>query len=91
MRAGLFYSASQNRRIYKAACRGGFVSYYMSAQSKAIKVAYEWEARSQWRRPLRTEELKVSVRFFFGTKRRADLDNFNQLWQDALRHCLGGR
>jgi hypothetical protein len=26
----------------------------------------------------------VSVRFFFGTKRKADLDNFNKLWQDAL-------
>ena len=22
--------------------------------------------------------------FFFGTKRKADLDNFNKLWQDAL-------
>jgi hypothetical protein len=29
--------------IYKGACRGGFVSYYMSAQGKAIKVAYEWD------------------------------------------------
>jgi Holliday junction resolvase RusA-like endonuclease len=26
----------------------------------------------------------VTVRFFFGTKRKADLDNFNKLWQDAL-------
>jgi len=24
------------------------------------------------------------VRFFFGTKRRADLDNFNKLWADSL-------
>ena len=30
------------------------------------------------------DELSVSVRFFFGTKRKADLDNFNKLWQDAL-------
>lgn len=22
--------------------------------------------------------------FYFGTKRKADLDNFNKLWQDAL-------
>jgi hypothetical protein len=31
-----------------------------------------------------TGDVALSVRFFFGTKRKADLDNFNKRWQDAL-------
>jgi hypothetical protein len=31
-------------------------------------------------------DIELSVRFFFGTRREADLDKFNKLWQDALRH-----
>lgn len=56
----------------------------MTPEGKALKEGYQWEAKSQWRRPSLKEELSVSVRFFFGTKRKADLDNFNKLWQDAL-------
>ena len=56
----------------------------MTAQGKSIKTAYQWEAQAQWRTPPLTGELKVTARFFFGTKRKADLDNFNKLWQDAL-------
>ena len=72
------------QHIYKAACRGGFVSYYMSAEGKAIKQGYQLEARSQWRSAPLKDELKVTVRFFFGTRRKADLDNFNKLWADSL-------
>jgi hypothetical protein len=28
--------------------------------------------------------VSVDLCFFFGTKRKTDLDNFNKLWQDAL-------
>ena len=31
-----------------------------------------------------TEDVELTVRFFFGTKCKADLDNFNKLWQNAL-------
>jgi len=56
----------------------------MTPAGKQLKADYQWEAKSQWRGSPLKDELAVSVRFFFGTKRKADLDNFNKLWQDAL-------
>ncbi len=72
------------QHIYGLTCRGRFATRYMTPAGKALKEAYQWEAKAQWRQPVLEGELKVSARFFFGTKRKADLDNFNKLWQDAL-------
>lgn len=72
------------QHIYRYACRGHFPGMYMTADGKALKAAYQWEAKNQWKGPALTDNIKVEVRFFFGTKRRADVDNFNKLWADAL-------
>ncbi len=56
----------------------------MTPAGKALKEQYQWEAKVQWRGKLLQGEVTATVRFFFGTKRKADLDNFNKLWQDAL-------
>jgi Holliday junction resolvase RusA-like endonuclease len=56
----------------------------MNKQGKDIKEGYQWEAKSQRRKPALKDELAVSFRLFFGSKRKADLDNFNKLSQDAL-------
>ena len=58
----------------------------MTKEGKARKEAYQWEAKAQRKGQavLGATDLEVSVRFFFGTKRKCDLDNFNKLWQDAL-------
>lgn len=56
----------------------------MTAQGKAIKEAYQWEAKSQWGAEPLTGDLDVSIRFFFKTKRKRDLDNQNKLVLDAL-------
>lgn len=56
----------------------------MTAEGKAIKERYRWEAKSQWRGEPLTGPLRVEVTLFFGTRRRADIDNFNKLWADAL-------
>lgn len=56
----------------------------MTKDGKAIKTAYQWEAKSQWTGKPLTGELQLLVHFFFKTARRADLDNFNKLWADAL-------
>lgn len=60
----------------------------MTKEGKTLKEAYQWEAKAQYVQGCydqpRSEPLEVTVRFFFGTKRRADLDNFNKLWADAL-------
>lgn len=72
------------QHIYRSTCRGGFSTTYMTAEGKAIKEAYQWEAKSQWRQPILTGEISVSITLYFGTKRKSDLDNFNKLSLDAL-------
>jgi Holliday junction resolvase RusA-like endonuclease len=76
------------QHIYRNTCRAGFSTTYMTAEGKAIKQGYQWEAKSQWRQALLTGDISVSITLYFGTKRRAGLDNFNKLSLDALRHCL---
>jgi len=56
----------------------------MTAEGKALKEQYQWEARSQWKGQPLEGEIEVSITLYFGTKRRADLDNFNKLSLDAL-------
>jgi Holliday junction resolvase RusA-like endonuclease len=56
----------------------------MTPAGKALKEQYQWEARSQWKGKPLEGDIEVSITLFFGTKRRADLDNFNKLSLDAL-------
>lgn len=72
------------QHIYGLTCRGRFATRYMTPQGNALKEDYQWEAKSQWRKPALKDELAVTVRFFFGTKRKADLDNFNRTRLPAL-------
>lgn len=72
------------QHIYRYACRGAHASLYMTAEGKAIKEAYQWEAKSQWRGKPLTGDIMVTIEFFFATKRKRDLDNQNKLVLDAL-------
>ncbi|HEV7514517.1 MAG TPA: RusA family crossover junction endodeoxyribonuclease [Candidatus Acidoferrum sp.] len=72
------------QHIYRATCRGKFPTTYMTAEGKAIKEAYQWEAKSQWKGKPLEGDIDVTITLYFGTKRRADLDNFNKLSLDAL-------
>jgi Holliday junction resolvase RusA-like endonuclease len=73
------------QNIYRAACNGHFPTTYMTAEGKAIKEGYQWGAKSQWKdAPILTGDISVSITLYFGTKRRAALDNFNKLSLDAL-------
>lgn len=57
----------------------------MTPKGKALKRSYELEAKSQWgRRALITEELEIWITIYFGTKRKADWDNYHKLSCDAL-------
>ena len=56
----------------------------MTAEGKALKEQYQWEARAQWKGKPLEGDIEVSITLYFGTKRRADLDNFNKLSLDAL-------
>ena len=70
--------------IYHYHCRSGFPKGYMTKTGKDLKEAYQWEAKSQWKQEPLTGDVKLKVKLFFGTKRKADIDNFNKLWGDAL-------
>ena len=70
--------------IYKYVCRGGFPSGYMSAQGKALKEDYAWQAKTQYKKVPLEGNLKVESIIYFGTKRKCDLDNFNKLTFDSL-------
>ena len=56
----------------------------MTPEGKALKEQYQWEAKVQWKRPILTGPLSMHIRFFFGSKRKRDLDNQNKLVLDAL-------
>jgi Holliday junction resolvase RusA-like endonuclease len=72
------------QHIYRSTCRGGFSTTYMTAEGKALKQQYQWEAKSHWKGKPLEGDISVSITLYFGTKRRADLDNFNKLSLDAL-------
>jgi Holliday junction resolvase RusA-like endonuclease len=56
----------------------------MTPEGKALKEQYQWESKSQWKGKPLEGDIEVSITLYFGTKRRADLDNFNKLSLDAL-------
>jgi Holliday junction resolvase RusA-like endonuclease len=70
--------------IYHYHCQGGFPKGYMNAVGKALKIDYQWQAKSQWKGKMVDEPLTVSMELFFGTKRKQDVDNYNKLVLDAL-------
>ena len=56
----------------------------MTAEGKALKEQYQWEARAHWKGKPLEGDIEVSITLYFGSKHRADLDNFNKLSLDAL-------
>lgn len=70
--------------IYKSRVIGKFASVYMSADGKALKESYQWQAKSQWKFPVSSEDVKLKIDLYFGTKRKCDIDNFNKLVLDSL-------
>lgn len=72
------------QHIYRASCRGTFPTTYMTAEGKALKEQYQWEAKSQFKGKVLTGSVILSIRFFFKDKRPRDLDNQNKLILDAL-------
>lgn len=72
------------QNCYKYACRGGFLRGYMKAECADLKEDYQWQAKAQWKRGVMHGELEIHIRIYFGTKRKADWDNFHKLSMDAL-------
>ena len=57
---------------------------HLSPEGKALKEQYRWEARSQWKGPPLSGDVEAHITLYFGTKRRADWDNYHKLSCDAL-------
>jgi Holliday junction resolvase RusA-like endonuclease len=73
-----------NQTIYKYACRGKHGIFYMTKRGKDTKLAYQLQAKSQWKRQLLTGDIEIKAEYYFGTKRKVDLDNFGKLIFDSL-------
>ena len=58
----------------------------MTAEGRAIKESYQWQVRSQYCGVPLTGGFRVSATLYFGTRRKADIDNFNKLMLNA---CTG--
>ena len=70
--------------VYKMRSFGKFVSMYMSKRGKDIKLSYQQQASEQWVGELLEGFLEIDIKLYFGTKRKADWDNFHKLSMDAL-------
>ena len=84
MKITLSGEPKSTQHIYRTHCRSSFPTTYMTNEGKALKAAYQLEAKAQWRGAPLQGDLEVTIALYFGTKRRADLDNFNKLSLDAL-------
>jgi Holliday junction resolvase RusA-like endonuclease len=72
------------QHIYGLACRGRFPQKYLTPEGKRLKEQYQWEAKAQWKGKPLAGDIDVSITLYFGTRRRADWDNFHKLSMDAL-------
>lgn len=70
--------------IYQYACRGNHPCMYMTKIGRFIKEDYAWQARSQYHGNPLSGRLRIEITIYFGTKRKADWDNFHKLSMDAL-------
>lgn len=70
--------------IYRSSCRGKFPTTYMTNKGKELKESYQWQAKSQYKKPVTAEPVELTVELFFKTKRKSDVDNFSKILLDAL-------
>ena len=71
--------------VYRTSSHRGFQTTYMPKEMKDLKESYQWQAKSQWKKKLLTnDDIRVRVDLHFGTKRKCDWDNFHKLSFDAL-------
>jgi crossover junction endodeoxyribonuclease RusA len=71
--------------IYKAHCKFGYPTIYMTAAGKTLKEDYQWQAKSQWKAPIiEKEDVHITIKLFFGRKGKHDIDNYGKLLLDSL-------
>jgi len=61
---------------------------YLSKQGKDLKQSYIEQAQEQWTKEVIECDVSVSVEFYFGDRRRRDIDNYNKLVLDSLNDIV---
>lgn len=56
----------------------------MTKKAKELKEEYIRQAKEQWEGDVMDWELEVSIKLYFGDRRKRDWDNFHKLTMDAL-------
>jgi len=84
MKITLLGEPKSTSHIYHYHCKFGRPSGYMTADGKALKESYQRQAKSQHHGKPITGPISISVVLYFGTKRKADWDNYHKLSMDAL-------
>lgn len=57
---------------------------YMKKEGKELKESYQWQVKSQWKKPMIEGDCEVEIDLYFGDRRRRDWDNWHKLTMDAL-------
>lgn len=78
------------QHIYGMTCSRGYASSYMKKEGVAIKADYIKQTAQQWPSMPLQGPVSLSARFFFKTRRKGDIDNFNKLWMDSLTGIVYG-
>ena len=58
---------------------------YMSKSGKDLKTSYQWEAKSQWKKPVtECNDIRVDIALYFKDNRIRDIDNYCKILLDSL-------
>jgi crossover junction endodeoxyribonuclease RusA len=72
------------QHIYKIARFGGRSGIMMTAEGKAHKEDYGWQAKAQWHAKPLQGSIALDIQIFFKTRGKRDLDNFQKLSLDSM-------
>lgn len=70
--------------FWKNSCHRGFSRVYISADGKALKESYQYQAKSQWKKKSSDANFEIFIDLYFGTKRKCDIDNYGKILLDSL-------
>src|SRR3990167_5728022 len=70
--------------VWRTTSKGNFQRTYLSNSGRALKESYQWQSKSQWKKPILTKAVGIEVRLYFGDKRKRDIDNYHKLSLDSL-------
>ena len=77
-------SPPSTNHVYKIRSMGKFSKIYMTAEGKVIKADYQRQVREQYKGDPLDCKIELSVKLFFSTKHKRDIDNFSKVLLDSL-------